>query len=197
MGRNLINNPQQAQENNALRAQNKHLTGQLRQYYNMNSELSNTCRTSTSQILFLMNDIDKFGQDRACNEQEIRLLKTELSQMKECHQKQLQETSKWKEEALQLGKDGGAGASQSYVPPASQYASQTPPSTPNRDRGESTELDKVKRDVKIYKSRAEFYKRETESKKKQIDALMQEKSLFEKRVLELEEAQLGGDLQQV
>ena len=197
MERNWISNPQQAQENNALRAQNQQLTGQLRQYYKMNTELTHTCKNSTSQIMLLKNEIDKFGQARACNEQEIRLLKRELSQMKERHQKQLQETSKWKEEALRLGKDGGAVASQSYAPPASQYASQTPPSTPNR--GESTELDKVKREVKIYKSRAEFYKRETESKKKQIDTLMQEKSRFEERVQELEEAQLavgshGGDL---
>jgi len=57
----------------------------------------------------------------------------------------------------------------------------------------SSEIKKLRRQIKIYKSRAEFYMAESQNKKKQIEILMQEKSRFEERVQELEEAQLTVD----
>jgi len=63
----------------------------------------------------------------------------------------------------------------------------------------TAETNRLKRQLQVYKSRAEFYKRETESKKTQIENLAQEKTRFEDRVQELEAAQLngyGGDMLQ-
>jgi hypothetical protein len=55
------------------------------------------------------------------------------------------------------------------------------------------EMAKLRKQLVIYKSRADFYQKETEAKKVQIDNLMQEKSRFEDRVRDLEQAQLEGD----
>eukprot|EP00536_Pseudo-nitzschia_multiseries_P015150 jgi/Psemu1/41456/gm1.41456_g len=52
--------------------------------------------------------------------------------------------------------------------------------------------ERLRRELHVYKSRAEFYKQETESKKAQIQVLQQERLRFEERVQELEEAQLNG-----
>ena len=59
------------------------------------------------------------------------------------------------------------------------------------------ELAKLRKQLAIYESRAKFYQKDTEAKKVQIDNLMQEKSRFEDRVRDLEQAQLeGGDMLQ-
>jgi len=66
-------------------------------------------------------------------------------------------------------------------------ASQLPSST-----GSDPTTERLKRELQIYKSRAEFYKKETASKKAQIEVLQHERTRFEDRVQELEMAQLNG-----
>ena len=194
------NNPQQPrQDGNALAIENQRLEQQIQQNHNHNIRLQQHCRDVTNHVRMLQNQCQKLGQERSIDLQKITALENKKKRLDDYGKHQHAEAVKWKAKVEQLQK---------------KLLSQNPSSSQNNigdlignDLANSAaapgtaEMEKLKREVKIYKSRAEFYIKETEAKKKQIGTLEQEKSLFEDRVRELEEAQLsvgthGGDLLQ-
>jgi len=173
----------QNHDSDALAAENLRLKQQLLRYQKDKDDLQQKCLKSGNEVSRLLAEVRILGEDRARYERDIDVLRKEKEHITNYHQQQFQKRL----QCQQLG-----------------TTSRHPPSGPTNERSSnSTELDRLRREVMIYKSRADFYKEETESKKRQIDNLMDEKSRFgEDRVQELEDAQLslestdGGDLLQ-
>ena len=173
----------QNHDSDALAAENLRLKQQLLRYQKDKDDLQQKCLKSGNEVSRLQAEVRILGEDRARYEREIDVLRKEKEHITNYHQQQFQKRL----QCQQLG-----------------TTSRHPPSGPTNERSSnSTELDRLRRKVMIYKSRADFYKEETESKKRQIDNLMDEKSRFgEDRVQELEDAQLslesadGGDVLQ-
>jgi hypothetical protein len=193
VGKNNSQQPQQ--DGNALVIENQHLEQQMQQVHSHNIRLQQNCRDGTNHVRMLQNQCQELGQDRSMFLKKITALEDQKKRLVDYGREQHTAAVMWKAKVEQLQK---------------KLLSQKPSSSQNdigdliSDNLENSavaEMGKLKREVKIYKSRAEFYMKETEAKKKQIDTLVQEKSLFEDRVRELEEAQLsvsthGGDLLQ-
>lgn len=190
-------NPRQTQDGNALAIENQRLEQQIQRYHSHNIRLQQNCRDGTNQVRMLQNQCQKLGQERSMDLQKITVLQGQKKRSGDYGKQQYEEAVKWKAKAERLQKKL---LSQNPSSPHDDIVDLVGDDLTNSNSAAATaEMEKLKREVKIYKSRAEFYMKETEAKKTQIDTLVQEKSLFEDRVRELEEAQLsvgthGGDL---
>ena len=174
---------QQQQEMNVLRTTNEHLNAQLLQFQEYITKLEADNKKLTDETLILKNHLQKRDLARARDEQEIRLLNRERERLAKDCKAQKEKTQQYQMQLTEAKQRGSMGSSQ---------PSQQPSSIPfTASKGERGEVANLMKQIKIYKPRYEFYKNESQAKQKQINALMEEKSRFENRIQELEEAQLA------
>jgi hypothetical protein len=178
-----------ARDSNNLAIENERLMEQMRRYHDHNIQLQESCRRGNHQVMLLQGEVQKRGQEKSAMGREILFLKEENKRLTVYERKQRDKANRWKAEAERLRQQLEMSSSQ---PPAKEFSSQSSPSSPTKGSGDS-DLEKLRNQLRMFKSRAEFYKKENENKKKQIETLMQEKSRFEDRVQELEDAQLSMD----
>ncbi len=183
---------QQQLEVNVLRTTKEHLTAQLLQFQEYIARLEAENKNLTDETLILKNDLQKRDQTRSRDEQEIHLLKKEKERLENECKEQTSRAEKWKQTAMQRDRQLKEVKQDASV--GSPQPSQQPPSTPTTDsKGERGDVDNLIRQIKIYKQNDAFYKSDSEGKKRQIAALTEEKTRFENRIQELEEAQLALD----
>ncbi len=158
-----------------------------------NQNLTTIISGFRNDITTLNRDLQKRKQENARDKQEIHLLKKENKRL---YQKWKEHTDraelleqKYREIQEQLRNANLVALVGSPQP------SQPPLATPTTDtkKGDPEILGTLKRQVDIYKKRSERYEKELEAKKKYITSLTEEKSRFENRIQELEEAQLTLD----
>ncbi len=167
------------QEINKLRSTNENLKTKLSSFRNV--------------INTLDRDLKKQKQEHARDKQEINLLKKEKERLDQTCKEQTDRAERWEQKYLETQKQPRNAKLNALV--GSPKPSQPPPATPTTDtkKGDPEILGKLKRQLDIYKKRSERYEKELEAKKKYITSLTEEKSRFENRIQELEEAQLTLD----
>ena len=172
-------------DGSAMAMENHTLKQQMQRYYNQNLQDGENLKRATNQLMMMQNRCQTLTEEKTANLQKLHGLHLQNKRLEEQAKHHEREAAWWKAEAEQLRATNGTMA-----PPPS-------PGVVDLTSGEAdnAEVEKLRREVKIYKSRADFYQRETAAKKQQIEGLMEEKSRFEERVHELEAAQLSVDAQ--
>ncbi|VEU40101.1 unnamed protein product [Pseudo-nitzschia multistriata] len=158
----------------AVGFQVQHLHQQLQQAWYDNSRLEQECSRWRRQDAVLQQECQNLRLAKAANERELYDLKTF----------QLKARGDVERLVAEVEHLRNRGAPPQHQP--NQFS-------PGGPAAEHAQVDKLRREVQVYKSRAEFYKKETESKKAQIENLVQERRRFEERVQELEDAQLDDN----
>lgn len=183
------------------------LNQQLQQYHQHNVHLQQSCANGSKRILHMQHQIRTLTENKAVQQREIAMLQDQKKKLVDYGNQHQAEARSWRAKAEELelpqnkntnNSNSNVGikietpstpsreaAAQSEVPSSSSSSSNTNTNTPSK-----RETDNLRHQVKVYKSRSEFYMKEAQSKKKQIETLMEEKSRFEDRIRELENAQL-------
>ena len=174
---------QEEEEMNVHRTTNEHLNAQVLQFQEHITRLEAENKKLTDETLILKSHLQKRDLARARDEQEIRLLNKERERLTKDCKDQKEKARQYRMQLKEAKQRGSRGS-----PQPSQQPSSTPTAASKGERGDVANL---MRQINVYKPRYEFYKNESQAKQKQINALMEEKSRFENRIQELEEAQLA------
>jgi len=177
--------PHQLQKDGgSLSTENLALKQELQRCYNQNMQIRENLNRASNQVMTLQNQCQNLSQANAANLRKLNVMHMHNKQLEELAKKNESEAARWKAEADRLRAASGG----KEPPPAGGVVDLS-------DESDPAEVEKLRREVKVYKSRADFYQRETTAKKRQIEGLVEEKTRFEDRVQELEAAQLTVDAQ--
>jgi hypothetical protein len=175
----------------------------LQQYVDHNRQLQDQVNNQARDIQILQNECRKLigekEEDKKINENVTRDRNKwmQYGQSKKAEVTRLFEAGNKMHERLKLYKEQADNHSRKPAPTTSPSSREGVVDLTDGDVENGEEMAKLRKQLDIYKSRSNFYQKETEAKKVQIDNLMQEKSRFEDRVRDLEQAQLeGGDMLQ-